>query len=136
MTHFSALEFDISSSTLFLINLVSKYENFWYVFKHFYSEIFVETDMRAMNNPTRMNVIEEAAKILIEKIKSNCPKCKIPGFEVVEIIRGLPCENCNIPTRGAKMHLFKCKKCSFEDLKEIPNNKKYENPMYCNFCNP
>ena len=100
------------------------------------SEIFVETDMRAMHNPTRMKVIQETTKILVEKIKTNCPECKTPGFEVVKVISGLRCENCNMPTRSAKMQLFKCKKCTFEEMKKIPNNKEYEDPMYCDFCNP
>ena len=100
------------------------------------SEIFVETDMRAMHNPTRMKVIQETTKILVEKIKSNCPECKTPGFEVVKVISGLRCENCNMPTLSAKMQLFKCKKCTFEEMKKIPNNKEYEDPMYCDFCNP
>ena len=98
--------------------------------------VCVETDMRAMNNPTRMKVIEEATIKLVEKIKSICPNCTTPGFEVVSSIVGLPCENCNQPTRSAKMHLYKCKKCTFEQEIEISNNKKYENPMYCDFCNP
>lgn len=100
------------------------------------SYVFVETDMRAMHNPTRMKVIKETAYKLVEKIKSTCPKCKTPGFEVVELIQGLRCENCNRPTRSAKMQLFKCKKCTFEAVSEILNNKQYEDPMYCDFCNP
>ena len=99
-------------------------------------QVYAETDMRALRNPTRMDVIKEATFKLVEKIKSTCPQCQNPGFEVVEIIRGLPCENCEKPTRGAKMHLYKCKKCTFAAEKEIPNIKNYEDPMYCDFCNP
>ena len=98
--------------------------------------ICVETDMRAMNNPTRMKVIEQTAHKLVEKIKFACPKCATPGFEIASIITGLPCENCNRPTRSVKMHLYKCKKCIFEQEIEIPSHKKYEDPMYCDFCNP
>ena len=98
--------------------------------------VFAETDMRAMRNPTRMSVIQEAAFKLVKKINSSCSKCHTPGFEVVEIIRGLPCKNCNRPTRGATMELFKCKKCTFETAIKIINNKQYEDPMCCDFCNP
>lgn len=100
------------------------------------STVFAETDMRAMNNPTRMKVIAQTASKLIEKIKSTCPECKTPGFEAIETITGLPCELCNRPTRSAKMQLFRCKKCTFEALQNIPNSKQYEDPMYCDFCNP
>lgn len=98
--------------------------------------VYAETDMRAMHNPTRMKIIEQTAYKLIDKIKNECPKCHMPGFEMVDAIKGLPCENCNRPTRSAKMHLFRCKKCTFEALKEIQNNKQYEDPQYCDFCNP
>ena len=100
------------------------------------SEVYVETDMRAMRNPSRMKIIAQTATVLIEKIKSLCPKCATPGFEETEIIRGLPCKNCNRPTRTAKTQRFTCKKCTFTELYEISNNKKYEDPMYCDFCNP
>lgn len=36
--------------------------------------------MRLVFNPTRMNVIEKVTEQLVEKIKSVCPNCKIPGF--------------------------------------------------------
>lgn len=45
-----------------------------------YKSVYTETDMRSVFNPTRMNVIEKATEQLVEKIKSVCPNCKIPGF--------------------------------------------------------
>ncbi|MCY7276567.1 MAG: hypothetical protein LH702_23250, partial [Phormidesmis sp. CAN_BIN44] len=53
--------------------------------------IHIETDMRALYNPTRMNVIAKAAINLVAAIQSNCPKCTYPGFEPVEHQPGLPC---------------------------------------------
>jgi hypothetical protein len=43
---------------------------------------YVETDMRAMYNPSRMTVIQNATKKLVEKINSCCPHCNIPGLEL------------------------------------------------------
>ncbi|ACC81642.1 conserved hypothetical protein [Nostoc punctiforme PCC 73102] len=54
--------------------------------------------MRAMYNPTRMKNIAKATHNLLNKISSCCPKCNIPGFEITEIIQGLPGEFCHIPT--------------------------------------
>ena len=45
-----------------------------------YKSVYTETDMRSVFNPTRINVIEKANEQLVEKIKSVCPNCKIPGF--------------------------------------------------------
>jgi hypothetical protein len=47
---------------------------------------FVETDMRAMYNPSRMTVIQNATKK--EKINSCCPHCNIPGFGITDAKRG------------------------------------------------
>ncbi|MDP3180770.1 MAG: hypothetical protein Q8M67_03055, partial [Bacteroidota bacterium] len=50
-----------------------------------YGTSYVETDMRAMYNPSRMKVIEKATEKLIAKIKSQCPICSTPGFGVIEV---------------------------------------------------
>lgn len=100
------------------------------------SLVVAETDMRAMFNPTRMKVIEKATQKLVEKIKSVCPKCITPGFGVVNLIAGLPCEWCGSPTKSTKSHIYHCQKCQFELEKMYPNNKEKEDPMYCDYCNP
>lgn len=101
-----------------------------------YGAAFVETDMRAMHNPTRMKMIARCTQTLIEKIKSACPECRQPGFGVVEVIRGLPCRICAIPTRSVLAHLFICSGCGFREEKIFPGNKQCEDPMYCDNCNP
>jgi len=100
------------------------------------SQVVAETDMRAMYNPTRMKVIEKATQKLVEKIKSCCPQCNTPGFGVVNIKSGLPCEWCGSPTNSTKSHIYQCQKCQFEKEKMYPNDKKVEDPMYCDRCNP
>lgn len=100
------------------------------------SQVVAETDMRAMYNPTRMKVIEKATQKLVEKIKSCCPHCDTPGFGVVKIKSGLPCEWCGSPTNSTKSHIYQCQKCTFEQEKMFPNSKETEDPMYCDYCNP
>ena len=100
------------------------------------SKVVAETDMRAMFNPTRMKVIEKAAIKLIEKIKTLCPQCNTPGFGIVNAKSGLPCEWCNSPTKSTMLHIYQCQKCQFELEKMYPNDKKTEDPTYCDFCNP
>jgi len=99
-------------------------------------ELFIETDMRGMMNPTRMKVIAAAGEKLIKKLKSLCPSCESPGYDVEEIIPGLPCSDCGLPTRTPKAYLLKCKKCGHETMKEFPKGNTTENPMYCDYCNP
>lgn len=101
-----------------------------------YGKVYIETDMRAMYNPTRMNVIEEAAIKLANKINSLCPQCNFPGFGVTDFIKGLPCDLCKWPTKGTLSYVYTCQKCSFSKEEKYPNNKTTENPMYCDYCNP
>lgn len=98
--------------------------------------IIAETDMRALFNPTRMLVIEQACKELLHKIKSECPNCQIPGYDVSSVVAGLPCERCSAPTRSPLAALLTCKKCGFSSEKKFPLNKEHEDPTYCDFCNP
>jgi hypothetical protein len=99
-------------------------------------EFDIETDMRAMYNPSRMLVIEKATERLIDKMNTLCPECQIPGFDVVERVFGLPCEVCNQPTRSLKEDVYQCKVCEHVEVKQFPNEKRFEDPMYCDFCNP
>lgn len=97
---------------------------------------FVETDMRAHFNPTRMRVIDKAAYELIKKMKSNCPQCGYPGFQVQEVKRGLPCKVCGTPTNSIISKTLKCKKCGYGKEIMFPDKKTREDPMYCDICNP
>ena len=101
-----------------------------------YGSAYAETDMRALYNPTRMEVIETAAKKLIKKISSLCPDCNTPGFAVTDAIKGLPCSLCGLPTRSTLTHIYKCKKCSFRKTVTFPFNITQEDPTYCDYCNP
>lgn len=101
-----------------------------------YGSVFVETDMRAMLNPMRMNAIAKATEELVRKIQSECPNCSMPGFDVVEHQAGLPCSNCTMPTKSTLQDVYRCVHCNFEQIEKFPRGKEQEDPMYCDFCNP
>lgn len=101
-----------------------------------HGEAFVETDMRAMLNPMRMNTIGAATDNLIEKMHSTCPNCEIPGFDLVENQPGLPCEQCSMPTKSILNAVYRCTHCNFARIEKFPKGKTHETPMYCDFCNP
>lgn len=103
---------------------------------HKYGKVYVETDMRALYNPTRMKVIEAATIKLVNATLSQCPNCNTPGFAVTKAKDGLPCEWCNSPTRSTLSFLSTCKKCNFASEEKYPHQKTTEDPMYCDFCNP
>ncbi len=104
--------------------------------KNEYGSAYIETDMRANFNPTRMKIIEKAAGKLLKTVMTLCPRCETPGFSVAKAMPGLPCEWCNSPTNSTLSLLYSCKKCDFTKEEMYPHNKTKELPDYCNFCNP
>ncbi len=100
------------------------------------STVYVETDMRAMYNPSRMQVIKAATQKLIKKVQTTCPECNMPGLDITDYKNGLPCDLCGQPTGSTLSHIYQCQHCFYNIEKYHPNNKKVEDPMYCDFCNP
>ncbi|MBL7917249.1 MAG: hypothetical protein JNM96_02555, partial [Bacteroidia bacterium] len=105
-------------------------------FKNKYEKVFVETDMRAMYNPTRMEVIKTAAEKLVKKIMSLCPHCASPGFGIKLSKPGLPCIQCRFPTQSVLLNEYQCLKCEFKKIEMFPYGKSYEEPTFCDNCNP
>jgi hypothetical protein len=97
---------------------------------------YVETDMRALYNPTRMKLIEKTTLKLVEAMHSKCPICSTPSFVITDSNSGLPCDSCKLPTRSILSYISKCKKCDYTVEQLYPNKKTTEDPMYCDFCNP
>lgn len=97
--------------------------------------VFLETDVRAHANPTRMDNIRLAAVDLVRKISSLCPACGIPGFWIVERVEGLPCAQCSAPTRETRAEIHGCIKCSYRITRDCPG-KPAVDPSRCNYCNP
>ncbi|HEY9849228.1 MAG TPA: DUF6671 family protein [Leptolyngbyaceae cyanobacterium] len=99
-------------------------------------KVHLETDMRAMYNPTRMKNIEKATLDLIKKIQQPCPKCGCPGFDVTDRKKGLPCELCYLPTHLTLAVTYQCKKCSYAEEKLFPDGRETADPSQCQYCNP
>ena len=97
---------------------------------------YIETDMRAMFNPSRMQVIGETARLLIQKLNSLCPSCQLPGFAVTAAEPGLPCSLCGTPSSAALAHLLVCSHCQHQEKVLFPHGKQTEDPQYCQVCNP
>ncbi len=96
----------------------------------------VETDMRAMHNPTRMKLIGQATQNLVQKILHQCPTCGCPGFDVKSVQRGLPCAVCHSPTALIRAEVYQCQSCQFQQDVLFPSGQQTANPAQCEFCNP
>jgi len=99
-------------------------------------KVHLETDMRALYNPTRMQNIAKATLDLLTKIKSICPQCSTPGFVITQRIPGLPCEMCSMPTNLTLSVIYQCQKCSFQREELFPNGVEFAEPSQCMYCNP
>ncbi len=97
--------------------------------------VYVENDLRAFANPTRMENIRQATIDLANKVNSLCPACKTPGFWIKDIQRGLPCNACGMPTNQEVAKIWGCLKCEHRDIEGI-KVLQFANPSLCGHCNP
>ncbi|MBD3883589.1 hypothetical protein IFO70_17615 [Phormidium tenue FACHB-886] len=96
----------------------------------------LETDMRAMHNPTRMKVIAQATQNLIQTIRQVCPDCGCPGFAIGSRQPGLPCGLCRLPTPLVRLVVYQCQHCGFSQETAFPDSVQYADPAQCSYCNP
>lgn len=97
---------------------------------------WVETDMRAHMNPTRMRVIQQAAEIMARRLATLCPECDMPGWGLISIEKGLPCEVCGLPTEMIQYQVLGCTKCSHQQRVSRSDGLVFADPGKCSFCNP
>jgi hypothetical protein len=98
-------------------------------------KVFVETDLRAFANPSRMSRIREAAQDLLARLRSICPACGVPGFWPTERQPGLACSACGLPTRVYRAEIWNCCGCGH---REVVGRKDLQqaSPADCAYCNP
>lgn len=99
-------------------------------------KVWVETDMRAQFNPTRMSVIGELSANLAERLLKRCPKCYLPGWGKVREEKGLKCRWCQLQTEMVKSEVFGCVKCDYEEIFGRSDGLKEAQPSNCQYCNP
>ena len=96
---------------------------------------FVEADMRAHRNPTRMSAIERATLDLVRRFRSSCPACGYRGFDITERVPGLPCAWCGEPTRLIQRNILCCRSCGHREQRAA-TDKPTADPGQCDVCNP
>jgi len=95
---------------------------------------WLETDMRAHGNPTRMAMIARAARQLAQRLESCCPRCGAPGWWPAGAIPGRPCADCGAPTALAAAQRWHCGGCALEELRNLEAGPA--DPNHCEYCNP
>jgi len=95
----------------------------------------VQTDMRAHLNPTRQRALAQLALKLARRVASTCPACAAPGWGIVDVESGLPCEWCGEPTSQIAYDVFACARqgCTARDHL---SRDFLADPGQCSRCNP
>lgn len=99
-------------------------------------EARLETDMRALCNPTRMQVIAQATEALVKAVAQVCPTCNYPGFTVAKRFPGRPCSQCGTPTLLTLSVLYECQHCQFQQSSPEAGAPPAADPSQCPYCNP
>lgn len=100
--------------------------------------VWVETDNRAHLSPKRQTVILKAAEKLVQLLKSKCPGCEYPGFEIKDLIMGIKCEACGLKSEKPVQEIWGCSnsKCDYKQVKGRSDGLKFLKPEQCDWCNP
>jgi hypothetical protein len=96
--------------------------------------VWLEADMRAHVNPTRMRAIGRAAADLVSRLEARCPACSFPDW-LPRTVAGRPCSWCGEPTWEAWRRQWQCKACGHRDERVIDAGRQAE-PGNCLSCNP
>ncbi len=96
----------------------------------------IESDMRAHLNPTRMRSLAQLAQQLARRLHSPCPACACPGWGKVDVVDGLPCAACGLPTAMVLQEVFGCLRCTHRETRARSDGRKQTGPEHCPYCNP
>lgn len=96
----------------------------------------VATDMRAHMNPTRQKVIGEVAERLAQRLLTRCLQCGTPGWGLVDVVRGLPCELCGWETDLVREEVHGCPRCDFRENRPRADGLDRAYAGNCPCCNP
>lgn len=97
---------------------------------------FVQTDMRAHMNPTRMAAIGDLARRLGARAALSCPACAMPGYGRVDVQTGLPCCCCGHPSELVRYEIFGCAACAHRQRLPRADGLACADPGQCPRCNP
>ncbi len=95
--------------------------------------VWLETDMRAHRNPTRMAMIASCAGVLSRLLQTPCPACRKPGFGEEAPIAGAVCEGCGAVTDAMRAKRIRCTACAHSEVVELQATVA---PSRCAYCNP
>ena len=98
--------------------------------------VWLETDMRAHRNPTRMRSIRRLGVALVRRLATPCPACAAPGWGLVDTEAGLPCGWCGAATTLTAIEVWGCQGCGHRQHRPRRDGLMQADPGQCPRCNP
>ncbi|MEN9767046.1 MAG: hypothetical protein RLZZ32_1006 [Cyanobacteriota bacterium] len=98
--------------------------------------VWLETDMRAHCNPTRMRAIRRLGAALVRRLRTPCPDCGAPGWGLKQTLPGLPCGACGLATELTLSERWSCSCCTFSQDLPRRDGLLRADPGQCLWCNP
>lgn len=99
-------------------------------------KVWVETDMRAQYNPSRMTVIRELSEKFASRLATHCPACDVPGWGAIGVEKGLLCSGCGAKTALIKHEIYGCTRCVYWEVHQPTHGLEQADPGNCPYCNP
>ena len=98
--------------------------------------VWLETDMRAHCNPTRMRSIRRLGLALVRRLRTPCPDCASPGWGLFDTQPGLPCAACGTATALTLAEIWGCQQCGARREQPRRDGLLRSDPGQCPWCNP
>ncbi|MFZ9973091.1 MAG: DUF6671 family protein [Vulcanococcus sp.] len=98
--------------------------------------VWLETDMRAHCNPTRMRSIRRLGVALVRRLRTPCPDCGSPGWGLLDTQPGLPCADCGTATQLSLAEIWGCQQCGARRAQPRRDGRLTADPGQCPWCNP
>jgi hypothetical protein len=98
------------------------------------ARVRVGPDHRAHADPSRQSVIAGLCTRMAERLARPCPDCRMPGWGLVDVERGLPCALCGTPSAAVAADVHGCGSCGA--TRAVPRAERTVDPRWCDACNP
>ncbi|MBC7440960.1 MAG: hypothetical protein H7311_00255 [Ramlibacter sp.] len=96
--------------------------------------VVILPDYRAHKAPSRAAAIRALCEHMAQRLATECPDCRAPGFGHINVEHGVPCSFCGSATQAVAADIQGCGRCGHQT--RTPRNHAHADPEWCDHCNP
>ncbi|TFB59109.1 DUF6671 family protein [Cryobacterium sp. Sr3] len=98
-----------------------------------HQSVAILPDYRAHKTPSRAAAIRALCEKMAQRLSTECPASRAPGFGHVNVEHGLPCSFCGSATQAITADIHGCGRCTHQI--RPPRNHALAAPEWCDYCN-